>query len=42
MRARVSTLVCLLALGLALAGCTKCGWIWDEGPRSCHAAAPRG
>jgi hypothetical protein len=28
-------------LGLALGGCTKCGWIWNDSPRSCRADAPR-
>jgi hypothetical protein len=30
----------LLALGLALGGCTKCGPIWDDwmqGPKSCKS-----
>lgn len=32
---------CLFLLGLALGGCTKCGWLWDEAPQSCRADAPR-
>jgi hypothetical protein len=30
----------VLALGLALSGCTKCGPIWDDwlqGPKSCKS-----
>jgi hypothetical protein len=27
-------------LGLTLGGCTKCGWIWDNGPSSCRADVP--
>jgi hypothetical protein len=36
MRKRFTTLVCLTLLGLSLAGCTKCGWIWDD-LRGCYA-----
>ena len=32
---------CLFLLGLGLGGCTKCGWLWDEAPRSCHSGPPR-
>ncbi|PWT84767.1 MAG: peptidylprolyl isomerase [Proteobacteria bacterium] len=31
---------CLVALGLALNGCTKCGPIWDDwvhAPKSCRS-----
>lgn len=40
MRTRFATILCLVAFGLTLAGCTKCGWLWDEA-RACHADAPR-
>ena len=40
MRKRVAAILCLVTLGLALGGCTKCGWLWDEA-RSCRADAPR-
>jgi hypothetical protein len=35
--------VCLIVFGLSLGlgGCTKCGWLWNEGPRGCHSDAPR-
>jgi|RhiMetdeSRZDD1v2_1073273.scaffolds.fasta_scaffold05313_12 hypothetical protein len=38
---RLTIVMCLLVLGLSLGACTKCGWIWDEGPRSCHSDPPR-
>lgn len=34
---RFAALVCLVLLGLALGGCTRCGWVWDDGPRACRA-----
>jgi hypothetical protein len=39
---RLSVLLCVAALGLTLAGCSKCGWFWDDylGPQSCRGAAP--
>jgi hypothetical protein len=39
---RFATVICLVVLGLSLAGCTKCGWLWDQGPRTCHSDTPRG
>ena len=41
MSKRLAATVCLVLLGLSLAGCTKCGWLWDQSPRSCHSDAPR-
>lgn len=42
---RISTLVTVLALGLMLAGCDKCGdWFWNKpasGPQSCKGALPQ-
>jgi len=32
---------CLFLLALTLGGCTKCGWLWDQAPHSCHSEAPR-
>jgi outer membrane murein-binding lipoprotein Lpp len=26
---------------LAMSGCTKCGWIWDQGPHACHSDTVR-
>ncbi len=40
MRMRLAAILCLVIVGLALGGCTKCGWIWDDA-RACHADAPR-
>jgi hypothetical protein len=31
-----------MLLGLSLGGCSKCGWIWQDWTRACHADAPRG
>jgi hypothetical protein len=31
----------LLLTALAVSGCTKCGWVWDTGPRSCHTDETR-
>jgi hypothetical protein len=43
MHRRLAAIACLVLLGLSLAGCTKCGWIWeDTGPHACHADSPRG
>jgi hypothetical protein len=41
MNQRLAAILCLIVLGLALGGCTRCGWIWEQSPRSCHADAPR-
>jgi TM2 domain-containing membrane protein YozV len=38
---RLAAFICLVLLGLSLSGCTKCGWLWDQPPRSCHSDAPR-
>jgi hypothetical protein len=40
MSKRLVAIVCLVLLGLSLGGCTKCGWLWDQPPRSCHSDAP--
>jgi hypothetical protein len=39
---RLAAVICLVVLGLSLGGCTKCGWFWDDGPRTCHSDTPRG
>ncbi len=41
MSKRIAAIVCLVLLGLSLGGCTKCGWLWDQPPRSCRSDAPR-
>ena len=33
---RLFALMCLIALGLSLGGCTKCGWIWDDWQHACY------
>jgi len=38
---RTTAIVCLILFGLSLGGCTKCGWLWNEGPRGCHSDSPR-
>jgi hypothetical protein len=38
---RLATILCLLVLGLAAGGCSKCGPLWGEGARACHADTPR-
>jgi len=42
MRRRLAAICCLTVLGLPLAGRTKCGWIWQDWTRACHADAPPG
>jgi len=40
---RFTAIAALLLMGLALAGCTKCGWIWqDWTTHSCRFDSPRG
>lgn len=41
MHRRLATILCIFVLGLGLAGCSKCGWFWDQGTHSCRAEAPR-
>jgi len=38
---RSLTILALLLLALSAAGCTKCGFFWEEGQRACHSEAPR-
>jgi hypothetical protein len=41
---RLTILSTLLVLGLALGGCSKCGFWWDEWqsqPRSCKGDLPK-
>jgi hypothetical protein len=40
----LTVLASLLALGLTLGGCSKCGFWWDEGqsqPQSCKGDFPK-
>jgi len=42
MQRRLATILCVLVLALSAGGCTKCGWLWQDGARACHAdGAPR-
>jgi hypothetical protein len=40
---RLTILSSVIALGLVLGGCTRCGWIWNDwqAPASCKDDAPR-
>jgi hypothetical protein len=41
---RLTIVSSVLALGLVLGGCTKCGWIWDDWrsqPQSCRNDVPK-
>jgi hypothetical protein len=33
---RILLSVVILAAALSGAGCTKCGWIWDDYPKNCR------
>ena len=37
------TILCLLLLAVSAAGCTKCGFFWEDWQhqRACHSDAPR-
>jgi hypothetical protein len=37
---RIAVVACLILVGLSLGGCTKCGWLWNDGPRSCRSDSP--
>jgi hypothetical protein len=41
MMKRSFAILALLLLALSAAGCTKCGFIWEDGQRACHSEAPR-
>jgi hypothetical protein len=38
---RLTILTGILALGLMLGGCSKCGFWWDEAPQSCKGDWPK-
>jgi hypothetical protein len=39
---RITMLACLLAFGLTLSGCSKCGFWWDESrPGACKGDFPK-
>jgi hypothetical protein len=37
---RLCVLLALSLLAATLGGCTKCGWIWEDGQKSCRSDAP--
>jgi len=37
---RLAAILCLALIGLSLTGCTKCGWIWQDGASVCRSDAP--
>ena len=41
MARRLRTILCLALLALSAAGCTKCGFFWEDGQRACHSDQPR-
>jgi hypothetical protein len=41
MQNRLAAIFFLVILGLGLGGCSKCGWLWEEGGRACRAETPR-
>jgi len=41
MHRRLFAILFLLLLAVSAAGCTKCGWLWEDGPRACRSDAPR-
>jgi hypothetical protein len=38
---RLAVVVSLIALGLALGGCSKCGPFWEDAPHACHSDSMR-
>lgn len=32
----IAIVLTVLALGLALGGCSKCGFFWQDGPKACQ------
>ena len=38
---QLTILACVVAFGLSVSGCTKCGFFWEDGQRACHSEAPR-
>ena len=38
---RRSLTILALLLALSAAGCSKCGFFWEDGQRACHSEAPR-
>jgi hypothetical protein len=35
----LAAILCLALLALSATGCTKCGWIWEDGTHACHSDA---
>ncbi len=39
---RLTILACILTFGLALGGCSKCGFWWDDwGRKTCKSDTPK-
>jgi hypothetical protein len=41
---RISIAMAVITLGLALGGCSRCGFIWDDwrsAPKSCQSDLPK-
>lgn len=41
---RLTVISSVIAFGVLLGGCTKCGWLWDDWrttPQTCREDAPR-
>jgi hypothetical protein len=38
---RFAAILCVVALGLSMSGCTKCGWLWNDWGKACHADLPK-
>lgn len=39
----ITRLMCIVLIGAALGGCTRCGWLWEEGsatPKACRSDTP--
>lgn len=41
MQQRIAAILCLIAVALALGGCTKCGFFWQDSSRACHSDTTR-
>jgi len=41
MMKRLLTILFVVGLGASAGGCSKCGWFWESGPRSCHSDQTR-
>jgi len=37
----IPVVIAVILLGLVLGGCSKCGPIWETGPKSCQSDLPK-